>query len=199
MNSSAQSKSIIRKQIREQRQSLSQQQANQAGLKLAERLIHHLVFSPQLKIACFLPFDREIATQPIVKQIFKSNALCYLPKIRPSKPCRLWFMPYSTQTLLNKNRYGIDEVDAPLAQAIRPSDLDLVLMPLVAFDQQGNRLGMGAGYYDATFAHLAKSQKRPKFIGLAYDFQRQQKLPYDTWDIPLDAVCTEQGFYNFVK
>ncbi len=199
MNTTAQSKSIVRKQIREQRQNLSQQQANQAGLKLAERLFHQLNFQPQLKIACFLPFDGEIATQAIIDRVFKTNAHCYLPKIRPFKPYRLWFMPYSTHTSLSKNRYAIDEVEGSPAQAIRPSELDLVLMPLVAFDHQGNRLGMGAGYYDATFAHLAKSDKRPQFIGLAYDFQKQQKLPFDAWDIPLDAVCTDQAFYHFVK
>ncbi|MDQ7048469.1 MAG: 5-formyltetrahydrofolate cyclo-ligase [Enterobacterales bacterium] len=199
MISTAQSKSLIRKQIRQKRQSLSLQQANQAGISLAKQLSAHLSIQPAHKIACFLSFDREIATQSVIQQIFNANARCYLPKLRPLKPYRLWFMPYFPKSPVSKNHYGIDEVDQSLSEAIRPSTLDIVLMPLVAFDRQGNRLGMGAGYYDATFAHLAKSQKRPKFIGLAYEFQRQKTLPFDPWDIPLDGVCTEQGFYDFVK
>ncbi len=199
MTSTAQTKSQIRQQIRSQRQKLTPQAVQQAGLGLVKCLTTHIAFKAEQKIACFLPFDQEIDTQPLIQQIFNAKARCYLPKIRPFKPHRLWFLPYQAESRLDKNRYGIDEVDAPLHQAIRASDIDLLLMPLVAFDQEGNRLGMGAGYYDATFAHLAKSKKRPKFIGLAYEFQRQMQLPKDPWDIPLDAVCTQQRFYSFIK
>jgi len=190
-------KKIIRQQIRSQRQSLSLEQAKLAGLKLAQTLADAICFQKKQKIACFLSFDREISTQPVIQQIFDANACCYLPKLRPLKPFRLWFMPFYSESSLSKNHYGINEVDQPLNLAIRPSQLDIVLMPLVAFDSQGNRLGMGAGYYDATFAHLRAHSNRPKFIGLAYEFQRQDNLPHDPWDIPLDGVCTEQGFYNF--
>ena len=73
-------------------------------------------------------------------------------------------------------------------------DLDLVLVPLVAFDDRGNRLGMGGGYYDQTFAFLSQRQhyRRPTLLGVAYEFQRLVALPVQAWDIPLDGVATEK-------
>jgi 5-formyltetrahydrofolate cyclo-ligase len=80
-----------------------------------------------------------------------------------------------------------------------PWSLDLVFVPLVAFDKEGHRLGMGGGYYDRTFAFKTKHShlKGPKLIGLAHDFQLQSQLPVMPWDIPLNAVITEAAIYNF--
>jgi 5-formyltetrahydrofolate cyclo-ligase len=75
--------------------------------------------------------------------------------------------------------------------------LDLVLAPLVAFDAHGNRLGMGGGFYDRSFAYLLRHTRwlRPRLIGLAYDFQRQSRLPSQAWDVPLQAIATDQHLY----
>jgi 5-formyltetrahydrofolate cyclo-ligase len=75
--------------------------------------------------------------------------------------------------------------------------LDLVLTPLVAFDAQGHRLGMGGGFYDRSFAYLLRHSRwlRPRLIGLAYDFQRQTRLPHQPWDVPLHAIATDHRLY----
>lgn len=75
--------------------------------------------------------------------------------------------------------------------------LDVILLPLVAVDARGWRLGSGAGFYDRSLAHLryGRRWRRPRLIGVAYEFQRVAQLEPQPWDVPLDAVVTERGFY----
>ena len=76
--------------------------------------------------------------------------------------------------------------------------LDLVLVPLVGFDGAGNRLGMGGGFYDRSFAFLGQRRwRRPRLVGVAFDLQRVDRLPRRAWDVPLDAVASERGCYRF--
>lgn len=117
----------------------------------------------------------------------------YLPIVHGKS---LKFARFTEQTHLQKNRFGIDE---PVAVATLQTDrLNLVLAPLVAFDQNGNRLGMGGGYYDRTFAFLAKCARPAalKLVGVAFEFQRTELPNPRPWDIPLDAVVTETGWHS---
>jgi len=77
--------------------------------------------------------------------------------------------------------------------------LDLILTPLLAFDQQGNRMGMGAGYYDRSFAFRRYRQQwqQPRLVGTAWSFQEQQQLNAQPWDVPLDALVCEHGWRSF--
>ena len=78
------------------------------------------------------------------------------------------------------------------------SQLDIVLLPLLAFDDRGNRLGMGGGYYDRLFAsRLHRKTKQPLRVGLAFDCQQAERLPMQAWDVPLHAVVTESGWRFF--
>ena len=190
-------KSEIRIQIRQKRKSLSSDYKTNAANQLVNHLENHQIFKKAKNISCFLSFDGEISTNPLIQSIVSNNKQCYLPKLKPFKPYRLWFMPYDGSTLMLNNKYGIPEVDLPINRAIAPSQLDIVLMPLVAFDSKGNRLGMGGGFYDATFAHLRNSFNRPLFFGLAYGMQEVEQLPNEPWDLPLDAIVTEKEFRLF--
>ena len=111
----------------------------------------------------------------------------------------LWFLPYCEDTPMKSNRFGIPEPFLPPRARCPARELDIVLVPLVAVDSAGNRLGMGGGYYDRTFAYLrARSVwRRPLLIGVAYEFQRVARLPARAWDIPLDALATEKQLYLF--
>ena len=77
--------------------------------------------------------------------------------------------------------------------------LDMIFVPLVAFDLNGFRIGMGSGYYDRTFEKKLeiKDMKSPVLIGLAYEFQKQECLNHQPWDVPLDMVVTELKIYKF--
>ncbi|BBN82699.1 hypothetical protein PA25_26840 [Pseudoalteromonas sp. A25] len=77
-------------------------------------------------------------------------------------------------------------------------ELDYLLMPLVAFDHLGNRLGMGGGYYDKTLARYYKEHmKKPELIGLAHDCQKVEQLPTEAWDVPLQQIITPSKFYQW--
>ena len=100
---------------------------------------------------------------------------------------------------MRPNRYRIPEPDARYCRAMKRQFLSLVLMPLVAFDAKGNRLGMGGGYYDRAFNQTQWPYKtrRPLLVGVAHEFQRVPELPTESWDVPLDAVITEREIYRF--
>jgi 5-formyltetrahydrofolate cyclo-ligase len=90
-----------------------------------------------------------------------------------------------------RSRFGIEEPQ-PGAQTVAPTRLDVVCVPLVAFDRRGTRLGHGAGYYDATFAfRCAPRRRRPVLVGLAHAVQEVDELDRQPWDVPLDLVVTE--------
>ncbi len=95
---------------------------------------------------------------------------------------------------MRKNIYGIKEPSACNPE-IKPEDIDIALVPLVAFDSQGNRLGMGGGFYDRTFAYKRTSPRsRPRLIGLAHSNQEALSIDSESWDIPLEAIMTEEKF-----
>ena len=129
---------------------------------------------------------------------WKQKKLWHLPIIGLPNVNHLWFAPYRKHDALVINRFGIGEPDMPLHETTRTFGLDLILMPLVAFDINGNRLGMGKGYYDRTlqFLHLRRHWRKPRLVGIAYELQKFEQLPQQPWDIPLNAIVTEKSVYN---
>ena len=158
----------------------------EAPQAIATHLIQQAFFKKSMHIACYIAHRSEVATEACINAIWQAHKMCYLPKLTATGA--LCFAQYKQFDVLEPNRFGIFE---PLSAAptLKAAQLDLVLMPLVAFDHEGNRLGTGGGYYDRTFAGAS----HPLLIGLAYAAQRAGALPKDKWDIPLDGVITEQG------
>ena len=102
------------------------------------------------------------------------------------------FAPFAWGGRLKTNRYGIPEPDSPVNGWLRPSQLDLIVIPLVAMDVGGNRIGMGAGYYDKTLQHIGRRALCPTLLGVGYQFQLVKKIESQPWDIPLDWLATDQ-------
>jgi 5-formyltetrahydrofolate cyclo-ligase len=148
------------------------------------------------RVACYLANDGEMDVGPVMDLLRASGGRVFLPSLHGRE---LWFFPYDNGTPLRANRFGIPEPELSAQNRCRPRDLDLVLMPLVAFDTAGNRLGMGGGYYDRTFSYLRNrvTWKKPLLIGIAYEFQRLESLPSQPWDIALHGVATERQVYHF--
>ncbi len=190
-------KASLRKLIRAKRNALTGEQQQFYQYQLAKRLSQHLKIEVGFKIAGFLSQDGEPNLASVFKNLWAAHAEVFLPVIRPISPNCLWFLPFNESTVLTKNKYQIDEPVLPINQAIRPSHLNAVLMPLVAFDEQGHRLGMGGGFYDRTFAHLRHQKNRPLFVGVAFEEQKVASIPYETWDLPLDGVVTPSKYYSF--
>ena len=188
----------IRQQIRHQRRSLSQQERESAATGLSRQLTHSKLFHHSRHIAFYLANDGEIDPFNLIEAAWQRGKQCYLPVLGLRPGNRLWFVPYEPATALVNNRFGIAE---PLHQRrdrqLKPHQLDLICMPLVAFDKNGNRLGMGGGFYDRTLSFLRQrhSWHKPRLLGLAYEFQRQDSLPRQNWDVPLDAIATEEHVY----
>ena len=114
---------------------------------------------------------------------------CYFPVIQDDKT--LIFLPATSTTVFYKNKFGILEPNVLRAFARRPNQLDIIFLPLVAFDEYGTRMGMGGGFYDRTLAN-----ERPSLlIGVGYEFQRQSFIEPAAWDVPLAAVITEAHTY----
>ena len=193
------SRNTLRRALRAQRNTLSAAQQLRAAQQLATRLATQPLFRVSRRIAVYLPNDGEIDPVPLMTRIWRMNKICYLPILSRLTHDRLWFAPFKPDTPLTQNRFGIFEPLTPARNRISAQELDLILMPLVAFDTQGNRLGMGGGFYDKSLAFLRTRRvwRKPHLIGLAHDFQRVDKLTASAWDVPLQAVATDGGIYQF--
>ncbi|PUE00218.1 MAG: 5-formyltetrahydrofolate cyclo-ligase [Candidatus Sedimenticola endophacoides] len=186
-----------RNQIRSLRRALSPGR-QRAHARAAARNFHASpLFLKARHIALYLASDGELDPQIIARQALACGKKVYLPVLRPQNRRALWFAPYRPGQRLINNRFNIPEPDIRSHKPRRPWALDLILMPLVAFDLGGNRLGMGGGYYDRTFAYLRHRRvwKRPRLAGLAHELQRLDTLSANPWDIPMQAVITEQAYH----
>jgi 5-formyltetrahydrofolate cyclo-ligase len=186
----------LRNAMRERRRSLEPETLRTAGKQAARLLSAQTEFNDASHIACYWPVNGEMDCQPIMQHVWRSGKTCYLPVLDTDSGNSLWFAPYHENTPMLENRFGIPEPEHAIEHRTPAAQLDLVLLPVVAFDARGNRLGMGAGYYDRTlaFRKQADAPARPFLIGLAHDFQRVAALENNDWDVPLDGIVTELHF-----
>lgn len=192
------SRQSIRQNIRTARRALSDEQQNADAQKLLTHLIKLDKVQQSKKIAISLAFDGEIQTLPFIEWCWENNKQVYLPVLHPFSKGHLLFLHYTVQTEMLKNKYGIAEPKLN-QQLICPVEaLDLICTPLVAFDNQGNRIGMGGGYYDRTLSPWFLQQTGPYPIGLAHDCQLVAELPIASWDVPLPKIITPSKSYCFV-
>lgn len=189
----AQTKISLRQELRARRATLNPTQQKQASLFLLRHLMQVPQFMRARNVALYIANDGEIDPAPIAQQLWKMEKHCYLPVLRPGKSRELWFVEYTEGALLTKNRFGIPEPDFRSYHKMPAQLIDVVLMPLVGFDRSGARLGMGGGFYDATFAFKQKKKPgKPALIGLAHACQEVESLATASWDIPLFAIATDQ-------
>lgn len=188
-------KQSIRNRMRQARRSLSQQQQNQAAIELWYQFRTSPLFLSSRRIGIYLANDGEIDPGFLAQSLYRLNRTLALPRIDPMGINRISFASYKRDTKLATNRFGIDE---PVEMnSIPVIGLDLVLFPLVAFDESGNRLGMGGGFYDRAFSFKKTSRTLgPKLVGLAHECQRVDDLQVDSWDISLDGILTDQRFIH---
>jgi len=185
-------KQQLRKALRELRRSFSQTKQSEA----ARRAALHAQTLPQWpgasKIGLYLDADGELGTQTIISTALDQQKDIYLPVIGPENT--LAFANWKTGQPLVPNRFGINEPDSS-APRCAIAELDILFMPLVAWDKRGNRLGMGAGYYDRALRGISG----PSLIGLAHSEQEIDDVPSDDWDVVVEAVLTEQGVHHCQK
>jgi len=186
----------LRNTMRRRRAALPPAVVAEHSRQVAQRLWREPALARASRIACYLAIGGEVDCAPLMADAHERGRSIYLPVLRGNA---LVFLPWSPGAPLVANRFGIPEPADDGHRALRGPDLDVVLAPLVAFDPAGNRLGMGGGYYDRSFAFRRHrgAWRRPRFIGLAHAFQRVESLPRQRWDVPLDAAITEQATHHF--
>lgn len=181
------SKRELRSQLLQQRRQLSATELVRASERIAANSRALVALRQAKHIASYRAVRGEINPKLIELQF---QAQIYLPKIQQQPLPKMWF--YNAQSELTQGPLGLVEPKA--SGTPRPvRQLDIVLVPLVAFTRDGSRLGQGGGYYDRTFAFRTQSRllKRPLLVGLAHAFQEVENLPREPWDVPLDVIITD--------
>jgi len=192
-------KTELRRSLRARRNALTPDDQRLAAERLASNLIGTRLFLTSRRIACYLPNDGEIDSAPVIEHIRRLRKTLYLPVLSRLSHDRLWFAEAGPKTKMTPNRFGIPEPVVQSRELVRAQELDLILLPLVGFDDQGNRLGMGGGFYDRSLEFLRHRHhwRKPHLLGIAYDFQRINGLAADPWDVPLQGVITDQAVYLY--
>ena len=187
----------LRRELRRRRRNLSAKEQRIHGKLIARALSRTPLFGHAQRIALYLENDGEPATGPLIERISRYGKTCYLPVLRKPPQIGLWFCQYKTGTPLTPNRFGIPEPRPRQQDRHPPWALDLILLPLVGFDAEGNRIGMGGGFYDRTLGFLRTRRiwRGPKLIGIAHECQRLERIEPNPWDIPLDGIVTEHGYH----
>lgn len=194
------SRQAIRQQIRQARRSLSAQAQIDASLAVVEQIKQSDLIKKNQKVALYLANDGELNPFALIEYAWQMGADVYLPVLHPFAKNHLAFFQYHANTQLTKNKFGIAEPKLNCLTICPIKALDYIFMPLVAFDAQGNRMGMGGGFYDRTLApNLNESaglnvhNHQQKRIGLAHSCQQVAQLPVEAWDVPLDYIVTPEN------
>jgi len=184
--------------MRHGRRALSLAQQRRAAGELARVVSREAFFLRSRRIALYLANDGEI-DPALLRHIAESaGKQTFLPLLHPFRHHCLLFQRHKPGQRLEYNRFAIAEPRLGDGRIVPPWSLDVVFLPLVAFDGEGNRLGMGGGFYDRTFADTPPHHHfRPLLVGLAHGFQQVESLPREPWDIPLDAIATDRGILCF--
>jgi len=197
VNASTTSKAALRARMRAARAQLPLSEQRVASERVTAHLIATRLFLVSRRIACYLPSDGEIDPSGIIDRLWRMRKDVFLPVLSRLRHDRLWFAPAMPGMELVPNRFGIPEPKVTARELVRAQEIDLILLPLVAFDIHGNRVGRGAGFYDRSLAFLRHRRflRTPHVLGLAYDFQRVAKITADPWDVPIDGVVTDRSVY----
>ena len=190
-----QQRQALRQHMRLLRRSLSESQQFSAGQQLAEHAVLFSSLEQSQHIAAFLSMDGEINTRPLIARLWHLGKRVYLPRIDPTAPAQLLFQRYTPHTTLVRHPLGMLEPEENPAECIAFAALDVVIVPLVAFDSHGQRLGMGGGFYDRLLANWQATSVFP--VGVAHDCQHQEQLPIEPWDVPLPAVITPTKLWQW--
>lgn len=179
-------KAALRRRLRAVRRAVGAAERADAARAVDRALTRLGLPHPGSRIAAYQPFDGEIDPAVILRRARALGCRIHVPVITSLRGRRMRFMPLA------------EDGTPARTGAVAPRWLDLVLVPLVGFDAAGNRLGMGAAFYDRHFAFLRhrSAWRRPLLLGLAFEAQRVDRLPVQLHDVPLWGVVTERGVYG---
>lgn len=187
----------LRRMLRKARRALSPSEQRKAALGLYRQLAQQPLFRRAKHISLYLPTDGEIDPRLLLRAAQRRGKATYLPVLSAWPRTKMVFQRVRPGEKLRPNRFRILEPRVNIGQQRKVWALDLVLLPLVGFDDVGGRLGMGGGFYDRSLAYLArrKSWRKPTLLGLAHECQKVEKLTQASWDVPLAGTVTDKQWY----
>ena len=187
----------LRQSLRQKRRQLLSAEQSQAARLNYELIVRESFFVAADRIAFYMASDGEIDPAALMNMALTLGKQCFLPVLDENDSERLAFAPYSEETKLTVNRWGIAEPSVPAPERIDAKSFDLVFVPLVGFDETCSRLGRGKGLYDRSFAFKSGLEKqKPLLVGLAHECQKLDQIPVSNWDVRLDFIVTEQKSYR---
>lgn len=182
-------KTAIRKSIQQVRSNLSINYRNTSAKQICTRIRAMEYYRQAKHVALYHNVNGEVDLHDLWSSAPMQGKFCYFPVVQDNST--LLFLPVTPNTEFKPNAFGIPEPVVSKDLAIPVDELDLIIMPLVAFDIRCSRIGMGSGYYDRSLANKTKC----KLFGVAYQFQRVDCFATQDWDVPLDAVITQKALY----
>ena len=191
------SRPALRRLLRAKRRALTPAQQRQAASRLYRQLAQHPLFRRARHVALYLPNDGEIDPLLLQREAQRRGKQVYLPLLARWPRTHMLFQRIDAGETLQRNRFRIAEPRPQASRQRRPWALDLLLLPLVGFDDGGGRLGMGGGFYDRALAYRLRHRnwQKPVLLGLAHACQQVDRLPLERWDVPLHATVTDRGWH----
>ncbi|MCT4498670.1 5-formyltetrahydrofolate cyclo-ligase [Pseudomonas sivasensis] len=187
----------LRRMLRNARRALTPSEQRQAAHGLYRQLAQHPLFRRAKHISLYLPTDGEIDPRLLLRAAQRRGKATYLPVLSAWPRTKMVFQRVKPGEKLLPNRFRILEPRVNAKRQRKVWALDLVLLPLVGFDDAGGRLGMGGGFYDRSLAYLARRQswRKPTLLGLAHECQKVDRLAQASWDVPLAGTVTDKQWY----
>ncbi|QZY55788.1 5-formyltetrahydrofolate cyclo-ligase [Crassaminicella profunda] len=186
-------KKKIRQKILESRKSLSNEMICLKSTNIFHKLKTLDLYKNAKNIMIYMDFRNEVKTHLIIKDLLSSNKNVILPISVPKTKEMILSKLLDPKEELTKGTYGILEPKKEYIRKVNKAILDLIIVPGVAFDREGYRIGYGGGYYDR---FLDKLSKDIPSIGLAFDLQIIDQVPNDSFDYPVDFIITETQIFS---
>lgn len=194
-------RAALRREIRKVRRSLPHAVHIDAARRVAVHLLRQGVLRPRARVGLYLALPEELDLMPTLRLAWQQQCRTYVPHITRQRLRLMALVPIEASTPLRKHRWGMWQLSHPTRTQVRINELDTILVPLVAFDAQGHRLGMGGGFYDRLLAQRTGGHgiRRPRLIGVAFDQQQLDAVPHAAHDVPMDAIVTPSGYRRCVR
>lgn len=181
-------KRAFRERVKKIRDGIPEVSRRERSAELCEALFDLPSFSMGLRgrnVMCFLSFGSEIDTAPIIRRLWREGTRVFLPRVRSVAERRMDIVLYKETTKMERSKFGILE---PVSEeAIPPEELDLVIVPALAFDAQNKRLGYGGGFYDSLLSQLREDCLS---IGICFKEQVFEEVPIEEHDLAVGCVLS---------
>ncbi len=185
------SRALLRARMSVRRNELDAKQRIAAAAGVLDSLESLPEFMTDAKVAGYWAVRGELPLNLAVASLTRREQQYFLPVLGQARQLR--FAEYREGARLQGNRFGIPEPEVPTEALQTAGDMDVILLPLLAFDRKGHRLGTGGGWYDSSLAFLGNEPRpaRPLLVGIGYGFQEVEAVSIEPWDVDLDYVATD--------